>query len=232
MEKDPWRSGPSYEYREYKVNGFPLVGQTRLTLYSDPGNEALYSITDISSDGFYWDLVTSLRNDGAGDSTLSTSYTSELKVTSGSESELNMNLGLAFKGVSVGVGGSVKTFQSNETTESQTHSVQVTIPPQSVARLYQKIYRFKTWMWFIDDAWNELSRVGGQGNYLPSHVEGYVEIKSLEYFVRQDILYGSGRTTADRITNKADFKWTRKFKNTTRKCQRYLRDWRVTIPSS
>lgn len=232
MQEDPWKSGRSYEYREYKVNGSPLIGQTKQTLYHDQGDQALFATTDMSSDGFYWDLVTSMRNDGAGDSTLSASYTSELKVTSGSESELNMSLGLAFKGVSVGIGGSVKTFQSNETTESQTHAVQVTVPAQTVARLYQKVYRFQTWMWFINDAWNELSRVGGQGNYSPSHVNGYVEIRSLEYFVRQDVLDGSGTTTADRIVNQVDFKWTRKFENTTSKCQRYLRDRRVTIPTS
>ncbi|KAI2813519.1 hypothetical protein CBS115989_9396 [Aspergillus niger] len=228
----PWRSGAGYDHRELKVNGTDLVGEVKKTLYSIAGDQSLYAITDIHSDGYYWSLVSSLKNDTAGEDKVTVSYTTELKVTEGTEKELNANLGLEFKGLSVGIGASTKTFSQTETTDSKTYAEEITVPAGTTAYLYQKVYRFRTWMWFINDAWAELSRVGGYNNYSPTHVDGYVEIHAMEWFSSPTELDGSGTTTVDAITNQVEYKWTRQFNNTTEKCREYLESHGATIPSS
>ncbi|GKZ28985.1 hypothetical protein AbraIFM66950_002232 [Aspergillus brasiliensis] len=226
MPDIPWRSGAGHENREYTVNGSPLVGEVKKTIYSIQGNsgQSLYAITDIHSDGYYWSLVS--------ENNFTVTYTTELKVTEGSEKELNANLGLEFKGLSVGIGASTKTFSQTETTDSKTYTEQITVPPGTSAYLYQKVYRFRTWMWFINDAFAELSRVGGHNNYSPTHVDGYVEIQAMEWFASPTELDGSGTTSTDDITSQTTYKWTRKFQNTSQKCQEYLTSHGATIPSS
>ncbi|GLA62306.1 hypothetical protein AtubIFM55763_003622 [Aspergillus tubingensis] len=56
------------------------------------------------------------------------------------------------EGLSVGIGSSTKTFSQTETTDSKTYTEEITVAPGTTAYLYQKVYRFKTWMWFINDA--------------------------------------------------------------------------------
>ncbi|OJJ77711.1 hypothetical protein ASPBRDRAFT_61228 [Aspergillus brasiliensis CBS 101740] len=228
-----WKSGDGYDKREYTVNGSPLVGQVQKILYYKPADEdKLYGITDIHSDGYYWDLVSSLRNDGAGENKFTVTYTTELKVTEGSEKELNANLGLEFKGLSVGIGASTKTFSQTETTDSTQYAEEVTVPPGTTAYLYQKVYRFKTWMWYVNWAWDEYSRVGGYNNYSPTHTDGQVEIHAQEWFSSPTELTGSGTTTADAVAEKVNFKWTRRFNLTTANCRNYLTSHGATIPSS
>ncbi|PWY82331.1 hypothetical protein BO83DRAFT_434037 [Aspergillus eucalypticola CBS 122712] len=179
MPDMPWRSGAGYDHREYTVKGTPLAGE----------------ITSFKNKPFHRGHVYGV-------------IYHELKVTVGTEKELNANLGLEFKGLSI------------------------TVPPGTTAYLYQKVYRFKTWMWFINDAWAELNRVGGWQNYSPTHVDGYVAIHAMEWFSSPTELTGSGTVSADVITSQVDFKWTRQFNNTTEKCQEYLQSHGATIPSS
>ena len=42
MPDIPWRSGAGYDHREYTVNGTPLVGEVKKTLYAIPGDSGQY----------------------------------------------------------------------------------------------------------------------------------------------------------------------------------------------
>ncbi|GFN16815.1 uncharacterized protein AtWU_06617 [Aspergillus tubingensis] len=84
---------------------------------------------NVNFEGFYWELITSWKNDGAGDGKFTASYTSELKVTKGSENTLNASMGMLFEGLSVGIDASSKTFQQTETTTSETHTVELAYGP-------------------------------------------------------------------------------------------------------
>lgn len=217
-------------YQEYTVKGYPLAGQTPRTCYYWSGDEALYDITDQLSDGYVWELVQSLRNDTSVQDMMKVEYRTELKVTKGKELETHWNIGAAYEGLSVGIGGSEKTFESTETTDSKTHSYEVPVPAKTTVYFYQKVYRFKTHMWFINWAWGERSRVGGYGNYSPAHVDGYVLIRSHEHWASQQEAKGSTSTWVDEARDDEQFKWTRMFENCTSQCRDYLEDRRATIP--
>lgn len=187
---------------------------------------------DVNFEGFYWELITSWKNDGAGDGKFTASYTSELKVTKGSENTLNASMGMLFEGLSVGIDASSKTFQQTETTTSETHTVELTVPAQTTVHLYLKVYQFRTNIWFMNDGQGELFRVGGHECYIPAHVEGYVEIQSSEYFSREGELEGLDRIDAYYL----DPEWpgyttTYFFEDATDECMDYLWDHGVTVPT-
>ena len=78
---------------------------------------------------------------------------------SGTETNRELNIGLAYRGLSVGYGTSTKTFTSNETVDERETTTVYTIPAQSSLYVYQRRYHFRDDIWWIADAWNDLWNV-------------------------------------------------------------------------
>ena len=78
---------------------------------------------------------------------------------SGSETNRELNIGLAYRGLSIGYGVSRKTFSSNETVAEHETITVYTIPAQSSLYVYQRRYHFRDDIWWISDAWNDLWNV-------------------------------------------------------------------------
>ncbi|KAJ5165407.1 uncharacterized protein N7500_007237 [Penicillium coprophilum] len=229
MEKDPLKDG--YDHAEYNVSGTPLVHQEESRLYTK-SDEYLSAVTDMMCDGYYWAMVQSLNNDTSVEDELDATFTTELKITKGKEEEANWSLGAAFEGITIGIGGSKKTFSSSETTDSEEISIKLPVPPRTTVYLYQKVYRFKTHKWFINYAWDTRNLVGGRGNYHETYVDGFVEIHSKDYASSETELTGVGNTTAKFTGDEIHSQGPRKFENCTEKCKNYLKDLGAHIPSS
>ncbi|KAI1459225.1 hypothetical protein F4805DRAFT_90013 [Annulohypoxylon moriforme] len=221
----------SDQYTDYYVPGTPLVNQKQFTCYYSRGDEGLNAVLETYSNGYRWNLVRSWDNDTGGTAEYTVRYTTEFRVRTGYSLETSWNIGFQYKGMSVGIGGGNKTFREDETTTTTMHEQKITIPPRSKLFFYQKVYRFDVKVWFILDAWNELSRVGGRWNYKPSVVTGSIEIHSDDYYTRDvELRYGSTTTTAEEVQPVVRFKWTRMFENCTERCKRYLLNHGVDPP--
>ncbi|PYI29875.1 hypothetical protein BP00DRAFT_478304 [Aspergillus indologenus CBS 114.80] len=221
-----------YDHEVYNVRGSPRVGQKKHRLYLVEGlrAEALYDITDQICDGYYWFRAQSLHNTSHGEAEMETSYTTGLKVTKGESLTETWGVGAAYSGLSFDIGGSRTTFTSEETETSETHSVRVTVPPQTTTFLYQRVFRFKTRLWFLNDAWNELIRVGGWCNTTPVCVDGDVEIYSNDYFPSDVELTGAGTVVAEETRDPVEFTTTKPINECSPGCQYYLPEKGVEIP--
>ena len=200
-----------------------LVKAAKSCIYFSSGDEALYKVTELRFTGYEWGFLDSWVNNTDGTDSITLSYTSELKVTSGTTSETNWGLGAEFKGLSMNVGGSNKTFSSEETSESTTKTITVQIPPHSSVYLYQKVYKFKARAWFILDAWGSDWTVGSQGGYVITAVSEDFDVKGTEYITTGASLSGSDSTKCTAV-NGIRYPTVRKFENCTQRCKNYLSD--------
>ncbi len=101
---------------------------------------------------------------------------SELKITKGTEVTNSVGIGAEFKGLSLSMNSETKTFSAYESTDTQTKTITLSVPPKSTLTFYQKKYRFKITMFFILDAWGQEWNVGSQGGYDIKRKECEVEI--------------------------------------------------------
>lgn len=220
------------QYDDYRVPGTPMVAQKQFTCYHSQGDQSLYAIIETYSDGYRWNLNSSWLGDSDAEIEETVTTTTQLRVKNSQETESHWNLGAQYEGLTIGIGGSLKTFQEYETTTTTEHKQLIRIPPRKNVFLYQKAYRFNFKIWFILDAWNEMSRVGGHGNYTPSVVTGSLEIDAHDYYTRDSKLeHGSSTTSADSVASTVTFDHTRKFENCTERCKNYLLDHGVKPPS-
>ncbi|PBK82802.1 hypothetical protein ARMGADRAFT_1038300 [Armillaria gallica] len=145
----------------------------------------------------------SWENNTAATQTYSLQYTTELKVTKGTEVTNSVGIGAAFKGMSMSMDSQTKTFTTYETTDTQTKTITLSVPPKSTLTFYQK-YRFKNTMFFILDAWGQEWNVGSQGGYDIKRKECEVEIMSEDYLTTDTVLDSATGTIEVETVSKAD----------------------------
>jgi len=212
------------DYLAYDRSADTIVKQTRSTLYSDPGDQALYKIIDLHFLGFEWIQLASWENDTDQTDTYEHSYSTQFTIRTGQEVNNQWNFGGDFKGLSLGVGGSTTTITEQEVTTTKSYTVTVNVGPTSAVYFYQKRYYFKPVVWFKLDAWGKLWTVGNWERAGVAALSGNVEIDANEYLTRPAALSGSGTLS---VTAWSDV-WAqdniKQFQDCTRKCQDYLHD--------
>ena len=203
-----------------------IVQQIKKTLYYTAGDQALYEWLDVHCTGYEWVLVHSQQNDTDSPTKLDISYTTQLKVTEGSETETHFEMGGAFEGLSMSVGGSYKMFHSEETTKSKTVTFSLPCDAHKTTYFYQKRFVFQPIGWFVLDAWNEQWTVGSQGGYKVSWIREKIQIDSTDTLTTNKELSGSGATTITSAPNAMHpYDWrVRKYENCTGRCKDFLRD--------
>lgn len=158
-----------------------MVKSTRSTIYYYTGDEAFYAAIDTYLVGATWISQWSMENNTGATQTYSHQHTTQLKITSGMEVTKSVNIGAEFKGLSIGMNSSTKTFTNYETTTSQTKTLTINIPPRSKVTFYQRRYDFKVTMVFILDAWNQewMAHFAGDRGFITK--ECTVQIMSENY---------------------------------------------------
>ncbi|KAK0459081.1 uncharacterized protein EV420DRAFT_302061 [Desarmillaria tabescens] len=215
------------KYVVYKPSGGDaMVKSGRSTIYSYPGDEAFYASIDTYLVDTTWVSKMSWENNTTAAQTYSLQYTTELKVTQGSEVTNSVGIGAEFKGLSMSMDSQTKTFTTYETTETLTKTITLSVPPKSTLTFYQKKYRFRSTMFFVLDAWNEEWNAGSPGGYDITRKECQVEIMSEDYLTTDVALVDSATGTMDvKRVSRADLesrRKTRKRENLTERAKKEL----------
>ncbi|KAK0229317.1 hypothetical protein EDD85DRAFT_142475 [Armillaria nabsnona] len=211
----------------YKPSGGDaLVKSGQSTIYCYRGDEAFYACIDTYLVDTTWVSRMSWENNTDAMQTYSLQYTTGLKVTKGDEVTSSVGIKLKFDGMSINMNKQVKTFSTCETTETETKTITLSIPPKSTLFFYQKKYRFKDTMFFILDAWDEEWNVGSPGGYELTTKECEVEIMSEDYLTMDVALEDVATGTMDmKRVPRADsegLRRTRKRENLTARAKREL----------
>ncbi|PPR04414.1 hypothetical protein CVT24_013231 [Panaeolus cyanescens] len=136
------RSFPLYDYRDYKPRGTAIVWSGFQQIYRAP-LQNLYGRVTRHLENMHWAQITSWRNDMSTDNVFQISFTTSLRITEGSEVTRGFNLGATYKGLSIGVDGSRRTFTETETSTSRTITINITVPANSLMVLYQRRFDFR-----------------------------------------------------------------------------------------
>ncbi|PPQ76351.1 hypothetical protein CVT24_008120 [Panaeolus cyanescens] len=210
-----------FQYATYKPSGTARAWAGRKTIYYWSGDEGMYACIDRYLETINWVQIFSWNNTSAATQTYQISYTTSLKITSGSEINAGVNLGASYEGMSIGVDLSVKTFKSTETTSSQTTTITVNVPPNSLVVFYQKRYDFRDNTTFVNDAWGQEWNAGPWGGYNPLTTKtSYVQIMADEYFTSSKQLpVGPGTVQCNTVSQAQKAGITRKRENLTGACK-------------
>ncbi|KAI0635555.1 hypothetical protein C8Q77DRAFT_1155348 [Trametes polyzona] len=174
------------KYFVYKpVGGDALVKSGRSTIYNTPGDQAFFAAIDTYLVDATWVKKMSWDNNTDATQTYSLSYSTALKITSGSEVTNSVGIGAEFKGLSISMDSSIKTFSSTETTDTVTKTVTVNVPPKKKLTFYQRRYDFRSTMFFILDAWGEEWNAGSEGGYVITRKNCTVQINSEDYLTSE-----------------------------------------------
>lgn len=213
------------EHQKYLVyvpaGGDALVKSGRSTIYFTP-EDRFFAAVDTYLVKATWVALMSWDNDTNAPQSYVQSCTTQLKITQGSEVTNSVNVGAAYEGLSLSMGTSEKTFSSTETTTSATLTKNVTIPAQSRVTFYQRVYEFRTTMFFINYGWHEEWNAGSPGGYNITRKECTVQIMSEEYFTEsQELSSGVGLMTVATVprADNEDARLTRKRENLTKKAK-------------
>ena len=201
-----------------------IVGQQKTTIYHSPELEALYQFLDTKSQGFEWILQMSWVNESSSPQTYQETVTEGLVNRSGSETEVHFGISAAFKGLGIDIGSSHKTFTEQETSHIRQIQKTITVIPNATTYFYQKRYRFKSTVWFVNDGWGEEWLVGTKGSYIAVTRDALVEIESNEFATLTRQLNGSTTIAAETPKNikyPSNFR-ARKFENITARAKREL----------
>jgi len=180
-----------YEYIAYKPSdGDALVRVGRETLYSF-GNMALCVDAERYLVDITWIKNMSWRNDTDVAQTYNHTFTTQLKITQGSEVNKGFSLPVTYAGASISFSKQTKTFKSTETTESKTITLTVSVPARSLLVFYQRRYTFRDSMFSFFKAGNQEWNIGSGEGYEPTSKDIGVEIMSEEYATLSKELDGS-----------------------------------------
>ncbi|KAK0241378.1 hypothetical protein EDD85DRAFT_397814 [Armillaria nabsnona] len=215
------------KYVVYKPSGGDtMVNSGRSTIYNSPGDEAFFASLDTYLIDTTWVSKMSWENNTAATQTYSLQYTTELKVTKGTEVTNSVGIGAAFKGMSMSMDSQTKTFTTYETTDTQTKTITLSVPPKSTLTFFQRKYRFRNTMFFVLDAWSEEWNAGSPGGYDITRKECQVEIMSEDYLTTDTPLMDSATgTMVVKSVSRADIEGrrkTRKRENLTERAKKEL----------
>lgn len=155
-----------------------LVNQFSRQVFHFPGDEALRAIVETFLLRVTWVQVFARHNFTTTDISQTVRVLSRRTVASGTETNRELNIGLAYRGLSIGYGTSTKTFSSNETVSEHETTTVYTIPPQRSLYVYQRRYYFRDDIWWIADAWRDYWNVctpGGGFNLLRVSNQSHID---------------------------------------------------------
>jgi len=212
------------KYVGYKPSGGDtMVNSGRSTIYYYPGDEAFYASMDTYLIDTTWVSKMSWENNTEATQTYSLQYTTQLTVTEGTEVTNSVNVGAEFKGLSMSMDNETKTFSTYETTDTQTMTITLSIPPKSTLTFYQRKYQFRATMFFVLDAWGEEWNAGSQGGYDITRKECEVEIMSEDYLTTDtplvDTATGSMEVESVARADSEGLRATRKRENLTERAK-------------
>ncbi|KAJ8120909.1 hypothetical protein ONZ43_g2508 [Nemania bipapillata] len=210
-----------HDYRVYKPTGTARTFAGRETIFYSQGDQAMYGVIDRYLRSINWIQLISWRNDTDAAQQYQYSYTTGLTITQGSEVTNGFNLGASYKGMSIGIDHSTRTFKSTETTTTQTTTITVNVPPRSVVYFYQKRFDFEDNITFINDAWGSEWNIGPWGGYSPLTTKiTSVQIMAEEYYTKSQALpEGPGSVTVDSVAAASKASITRKRENVTQRAK-------------
>ncbi|PPR01404.1 hypothetical protein CVT24_006242 [Panaeolus cyanescens] len=214
-----------YDYAVYRPSSItPRVWSGRKTNFYYAGDEGMYSCINRFLEAVHWVQLVSWKNDTSATQTYQYSYTTSLKITEGSEVNQGFDLGASYQGMSIGYNYSQKTFKTTETTSSQTTTISVNVPPNSLVVFYQRRYDFRDEITFICDAWGREWNIGPWGGYSPLVKKTtQVQIMAEEYFTSSAFLAnGPGSIPVVTVSPAQITDTTRKRENVTKKSKAVL----------
>lgn len=172
-----------------KPPGDALVNTKFLAIYYIHAVEALHAAADTYCTDMTWVLKGSWENTTGSAQSYAHEFTTELKVTQGSEVTKNgVPLVDSFNGLTMTIDASLKTFSANETTTPQTKTLTVEAAPGKKVMLYQRRYSFRTEMFFVMDASSVARNVAAPSGDGLSRKTCIVEIMSGDYLVTENAL--------------------------------------------
>lgn len=124
------------EYQIYDA-GDILVNQRPITLFSYPGDQALFQIVDFRLLGTDWVPLFSLQNSHDQKATYTRTVSTSLTFTRGQDVTTSWNIGAAFKGLSIELGGNIRHFTERETSSGTSESIKIPVGAHSSVFLYQ-----------------------------------------------------------------------------------------------
>lgn len=225
VQATPGQPRDLYTYLVYKPSSTPArVYAGRKTMFSYPGDQALYAILSRTLGTVRWVQIVAWKNNTSAAQQYQISYTTGLKITEGSEVNIGFNFGASFEGISIGLDYSQKTFKSTETTTTKTITLTVNVPAYSELVFYQKSYEFDDYVTFVLDAWGQEWNVGPWGGYTPlTSMHVLTQIMAEEYLTTSSPLpAGPGKMQVTTVGAPARAGTTRKRENTTEKCKNLL----------
>ncbi|EIW57236.1 uncharacterized protein TRAVEDRAFT_65157 [Trametes versicolor FP-101664 SS1] len=161
-----------------------LVNTKLLAIYYNHAVEALQAAADTYCTDMTWVLKGSWENTTGSAQSHTHQYTTELKVTQGSEvTNGGVPLVASFKDFTMTIDASIKTFSADETTTPQTKTVTVEAAPGKKAMFYQRVYKFRTEMFFVMDTASVARNVAAVSGDGLSRKTCVVEIWSGDYLV-------------------------------------------------
>jgi len=182
-----------YKYLAYKPKeGDALIKVGRETIYSI-GNMALCMDTERYLVDVTWIPNMSWMNDTDVAQTYKHTFTTQLKITKGSEENVKKGFSLpsTYTGVSINFENHTKTFKTTETSETKTIELSISVPPRAHLVFYQRKYTFRDSMLSFFKAGNKEWSIGTGGGSEPATKDFEVEIMSEEYATLSNELDGS-----------------------------------------
>ncbi|EIW57228.1 uncharacterized protein TRAVEDRAFT_168860 [Trametes versicolor FP-101664 SS1] len=171
------------------AGGDALVNTKFLAIYYNHAVEALQAATDVYCTDMTWQLKGSWENTTGSAQSHTHQFTTELKVTQGSEvTNGGVPLVASFKDFTMTIGSKTKTFSADETTATQTKPVTVEVAPGKKMMLYQRVYNFRAEMFFVMDSASVARNVAAVSGDGLSRKTCVVEIWSGDYLVTDKAL--------------------------------------------
>lgn len=216
----------STEYQVYKTKGpNELVDSTKTVCYKDE-HEGLYMIKDTYLLGYSWNEIWSFENKSDNDYTRVVTTTTCSRVKNGTEFDTNFKVSAGFNGLGLSLnteyGQESKTFSESETTKTETTQENYSVKPHSSVFLYQKVYHFRTDIWFRLDSFAKMWTVGNYKQPGVALVSSDVDIQANNFREYPESLTGKGdldATTTHSVDEKTNIQ---PFEKCSDHCQDYL----------
>ena len=202
-----------------------IVSSTRTICYRDE-HEGLYMIKDTHLLGYSWEEIWSYENDSQNDYSRVVTTTTCSRVKRGTEFDTNFKVSAGFNGLGLSLstdyGEESKTFTEQETTKTETTEETYTVKPNTSVFLYQKVYHFRTDIWFRLDSFAQMWTVGNYKQPGVALLSCDVDIHANNFFQHYESLTGKGdldATTTRSVDEKTNIQ---RFEKCSDRCQDYL----------
>ncbi|KAK8024400.1 hypothetical protein PG993_012466 [Apiospora rasikravindrae] len=215
------------KYIKYEVpSGESLVRSEKSEMYYSSGDEALYKIVDTHYLGYEWVKNWSYANESDNPYKKKITTTAGLRVKKGEEFFQSLKVTAEYKGLSVSGKAeaelSHKSFTEQETNSETKIEEEFEVKANTSVYLYQKIYHFRTDIWFKLDAWNNVYTVGRWERDGVAVCSAEVSIGANEFIQTKNELHGKGKLEPETVPNADTQSEVLRFEKCTSRCQKLL----------